>query len=250
MMARSISASPNEATSPLRPCFAQAVVVRLLDRGGQAERRIAAGAIRCRRASASERRSWSKLSSLVSCGDLSNHFGTSSSADIPSPSRPSREPHARAHEHLRRLAQRDDAEAERQAQLDRPLVERGLDKRKARRSHAGSASHDAAHIADAARRAGRAVGLIDERLDRGIAGVAAVAQRRDDRREGERAFARTAPVRIVEMDMRDQAGRHPLPDQVGDRLRFCQAAGRAIDHGAHRRAADLRARSRLLPRPC
>src|SRR5205814_9918582 len=44
----------------------------------------------CRHALIAERRSWLKLSSFESSGDLSNHLGTSSSAAIPSPSRPSK----------------------------------------------------------------------------------------------------------------------------------------------------------------
>ena len=101
----------------------------------------------------------------------------------------------------------------------------------------GAGLAQAAQIADRARGTGRSVGLIDERLDRRLAGVAAGRQRREDRREGKRAFARSAAVRIVEMDVADQAGRHPSPQQVGDRLRF----------GRTRRRASIMVRTAGLP---
>ena len=73
---------------------------------------------RARGRCASALRSWSKLSSLLRAGFLSNHFGASSSAAMPSAARAVVEPDAHAHEGLRRRGQRDHAEAEGHAQAD------------------------------------------------------------------------------------------------------------------------------------
>ena len=45
-----------------------------------------------------------------------------------------------------------------------------------------------------------------------------IAQRGEDRREREIAFSRSAPVWIVEMHVRDQAGGQPAPDECIDRF--------------------------------
>ena len=67
----------------------------------------------------------------------------------------------------------------------------------------------------------------------------ALAQRREDRRERELAFARSAPVRIVEMHVRDQPGRQPAPDERIDRFALGLPGRRAVDHRAQRRVVDL-----------
>ena len=211
MMARSISASPNEATSPLRPCAAQAVCCASSTAAVRPNTVSLPASMRCRRAMLQRA---PQLVEIVLVGELRRlvePFWDHQLGGYPLAFPSVGAAHASAHEHLGRLGQRDDAEAERDAQLHRPLVERGLEKSEGA-ALPGSLRQplaQAAQIADRARRAGRAVGLVDERLDCRHAGVAAFVQRREDRREGERAFARSAPVRIVEMDVADQAGRQP-----------------------------------------
>ena len=63
-------------------------------------------------------RSCSKLSSLLSAGFLSNHFGASSSAAMPDAGAAVGEADPGAGERLRRPRERDHAEAERHAQDD------------------------------------------------------------------------------------------------------------------------------------
>ena len=57
-------------------------------------------------------------------------------------------------------------------------------------------------------------------------------QRRQDRRKLHLALTRPAPVRIIELDMANQAGRQPAVNQFSHRLRFSQSGSAAVDHGA------------------
>jgi hypothetical protein len=67
-----------------------------------------------------------------------------------------------------------------------------------------------------------------------------IAQRAEDTPEGEFAFAGTAPVRIVEMHVGDQAGWNPALDEIGDAFGFSAAARRrTVDHRLDRRSVDL-----------
>ena len=126
MIARSISASPNEATSPLRPCARKPrgapLPPRRTGRRRCRFRHRARACARCERAA--------QLVEIVLVGQsrrLVEPFRHQQLGGNPLAFASVGEPHARAHERLRRLGQRHHAETERQPQLDRPLVERRLD---------------------------------------------------------------------------------------------------------------------------
>ena len=101
-----------------------------------------------------------------------------------------------------------------------------------------SASHNAAQIADRERGGAGPVGAVVERLDGDHAAVALALQRCEDRRELQLALARAAPVRVVDLHVRDQPGRQPAVDQRGHRLGLAQRRGAAVDHRAQVRLAD------------
>src|SRR5581483_10594418 len=92
--------------------------------------------------------------------------------------------------------------------------------RKRQRGEGGLGLHQSPHVADGTRRAGRAVGLVDERLDRGHAGISALGQGAQDGREGERALAGAAAVGIIEMHVGKNARGQPGAQQLRDRLRL------------------------------
>ena len=94
------------------------------------------------------------------------------------------------------------------------------------------------HVADGAGGAGGAVGLVDEGLDGRHAGIAAVGQCAQDRREGKGALARAAAVGVVEVDVGDEARGKPPPQQLGDRLLLGAGGSGAVDHGPQRGVGD------------
>jgi hypothetical protein len=65
-------------------------------------------------------------------------------------------------------------------------------------------------------------------------------ERHEDGGKGEGAFARTAPIGIVQVHMRDQAGRQPLCDQFRDALGLAATCGGGtVDHRPDRSLIDL-----------
>ena len=52
------------------------------------------------------------------------------------------------------------------------------------------------------------------------------------------ALAGAAPVRIIDLQMRDQAGRQPAVDQGGNLVGLGEAGGAAIDHRSQMRVID------------
>ena len=124
MMARSISARPNDATSPLSPTRRAGVVMRSVDRGRQPERRIAAGRQQARRApsraNGATDRNCPRSTAPATCRTIS---APASRPTTPSPSRPSASLMRARTNTCGASRKRDDAEAERQAQRHRPLEE-------------------------------------------------------------------------------------------------------------------------------
>src|SRR5450759_4524403 len=79
------------------------------------------------------------------------------------------------------------------------------------------------------RRAG-SVGNVIKWFDTNGAAVAIAVQRRQDRAKLHLTLARSAPVRIVELDVANQAGGQPAVNQSRDALGLAQAGRTAINH--------------------
>src|SRR6478735_10908017 len=189
-------------------------------------------------------RNWSKLSSLVSCRSLSNHFGAISSAAAPQAWRPSGNS----------IRARTKA-----CGASRSVT---TPKRNGRRKWTGrsnssiartwkrgvstmgvQAFEQAAQVADGAGGAARAVRHVIERLDGDEVAVVAQrlhrAQRAQDGFEAHRALARPAAVGIVDLHVADVAAGHPALHQRGHRLLLGLPGGAAVDHGLEGGRGDL-----------
>ena len=140
MIARSMSASPNDAMRPLRPACAQAAWCAASTDGGEAEGGISSGR---EHVLAREGERAAKLVEIILVGQSRrlveplrhqqlgrNPFSLATIGELD----------ARPHEGLRRFGERHHAETKRQPQLDRPLVEARLHEAQTGLAHALLAS--------------------------------------------------------------------------------------------------------------
>src|SRR6185503_9561184 len=97
-----------------------------------------------------------------------------------------------------------------------------------------------AKVADGARRRGRTVGHVVERIDGDVAAIAVALQRGDERREALLALTRALAVAVVHLHVRDHAFRQPALDELREAFLLHAPRRAAIDHGLDGRRIDLR----------